>query len=222
MYPGALLSADDYRRVLLVLEEAERSASLDAFRARTLQALDDHLGYPTGAFFTSPGPAVGEWDPRGAVHGLSERSAEHVYARLDRERRPRADVIIGRDGVTARLSARIDPGLHRVGFLVLLGDRFGGRDRARLVVLRPHLSNLLRRHLDAGEPAVGAAGLTVREAEVAVLVATGRSTHEMAADLGITEDTVRRHVSRTLRKLRLRGRTQLAAVWLRRDRHAAR
>ena len=52
--------------------------------------------------------------------------------------------------------------------------------------------------------------LSSREAEVARLVGAGASNREIAAELFITEGTVKNHVSSTLRKLGLRDRTQLA------------
>jgi len=54
--------------------------------------------------------------------------------------------------------------------------------------------------------------LTSRELEVLRLVATGKPNKEIAAELAISERTVRTHVSRILRKLRLSSRTQ-AALW---------
>jgi DNA-binding NarL/FixJ family response regulator len=56
-------------------------------------------------------------------------------------------------------------------------------------------------------------GLTVREREIARLVAIGRSNREIADALVITEGTVEVHVKHSLSKLRLRSRTQVA-TWL--------
>ena len=52
--------------------------------------------------------------------------------------------------------------------------------------------------------------LTDRELEVLSLVGHGRSTKEIATDLGITERTARTHVSNILGKLDLESRTQAA------------
>jgi DNA-binding CsgD family transcriptional regulator len=56
-------------------------------------------------------------------------------------------------------------------------------------------------------------GLTSREREIAGLIAEGRSNHEIAEQLVITEGTVEVHVKHILSKLGLRSRTQVAA-WL--------
>jgi non-specific serine/threonine protein kinase len=59
--------------------------------------------------------------------------------------------------------------------------------------------------------------LTTREREVAMLVAEGLGTRQIAEQLVITEGTVRVHVERILSKLGLHSRTQLAAWAVQRD-----
>jgi NarL family two-component system response regulator LiaR len=54
------------------------------------------------------------------------------------------------------------------------------------------------------------AALTKREHEVLRLIADGKSNHEIASELVISETTVKTHVSNILSKLHLKDRTQIA------------
>jgi NarL family two-component system response regulator LiaR len=61
----------------------------------------------------------------------------------------------------------------------------------------------------------GAVSLTEREVEVLRLVASGRSNQQISRQLGISNATVRSHVSNILAKLNLTNRTQAALYALR-------
>jgi DNA-binding CsgD family transcriptional regulator len=61
-------------------------------------------------------------------------------------------------------------------------------------------------------PAHGWQSLTPTEAEIARLVAAGRSNPEIAAELFLSRDTVRAHVSRILAKFGARSRAEIAAA----------
>ncbi|MEV7008835.1 response regulator transcription factor [Streptosporangium sp. NPDC051022] len=64
-------------------------------------------------------------------------------------------------------------------------------------------------------PVEGLDTLTPREREMVAWVATGRSNDEIAAELVISPDTVRTHVSRAMVKLRARDRAQLVVFAVR-------
>ncbi|PRX64261.1 LuxR family two component transcriptional regulator [Nonomuraea fuscirosea] len=65
------------------------------------------------------------------------------------------------------------------------------------------------------EPVEGLETLTPREREMVAWVATGRSNDEIAAELTISPDTVRTHVSRAQVKLHARDRAQLVVFAIR-------
>jgi NarL family two-component system response regulator LiaR len=80
-------------------------------------------------------------------------------------------------------------------------------------ILHPRVARRLMAEVAAPPPAGKrdpAAGLTAREMEVLRLVAQGHSNAEIAAQLVITERTVKAHVSNLLGKLHLSDRTQAA------------
>ena len=58
--------------------------------------------------------------------------------------------------------------------------------------------------------------ITAREREILALVAAGKANKELGATLGIDEDTVKRHVSSILDKLRVNDRAQATAEAIRR------
>jgi two-component system, NarL family, response regulator len=58
--------------------------------------------------------------------------------------------------------------------------------------------------------------LSVRELDVLVRIAAGRSNKEIAADLNITEGTVKTHVNHILSKLGVQDRTQATLIALKR------
>lgn len=59
------------------------------------------------------------------------------------------------------------------------------------------------------------AEVTPRELEILTLITRGRANKEIAADLGIAEDTVKQHVSRILQKLGVNDRAQATAEAIR-------
>jgi len=74
------------------------------------------------------------------------------------------------------------------------------------VLLHPDVAALLA----TGRRPVDASHLTVRERDVLVQVARGRSNREIARELGLAEKTVKTHMSAILTKLGVQDRTQAA------------
>ena len=60
------------------------------------------------------------------------------------------------------------------------------------------------------------ANITLREREILTRVAKGMANKEIAADLGIAEDTVKRHISNVFQKLQVNDRAQATAEAIRR------
>ncbi|MGY4103203.1 helix-turn-helix transcriptional regulator [Nocardia sp. R16R-3T] len=126
-----------------------------------------------------------------------------------------AEEFLSGNGITDKVMVWFDTGLPVHGFLgvIATGERaFDERDRALLTELRPHITYLLRTHLRQAAR-VDTGPLTVREHEVARLVADGWSNRAIARHLQIGEWTVKKHVSRVLAKCGVLSRTELAVVW---------
>jgi DNA-binding NarL/FixJ family response regulator len=100
---------------------------------------------------------------------------------------------------------------------------------AGFVVKSMNLTQLLDaiRRVHAGEKYVppelvmrmgerGLSPLSERETEVLALIAKGRSNKEIATDLGVTEGTVKLHVTNLLAKLEVNARTEALVVAVRR------
>jgi DNA-binding CsgD family transcriptional regulator len=64
---------------------------------------------------------------------------------------------------------------------------------------------------------VGPSGITAAEAQVAELVAAGRTNREVASELFMSPKTVEAHLSRIYRKLGVRSRAELAHLLTRRS-----
>ncbi len=75
-------------------------------------------------------------------------------------------------------------------------------------VTRRLIAEFARQRPRPARPGSRLAGLTPRETEVLRLIAAGLSNMEIAGRLGVSEETVKTHVSRVLAKLGLRDRTQ--------------
>ncbi|GAB2926264.1 response regulator transcription factor [Micromonospora polyrhachis] len=78
-------------------------------------------------------------------------------------------------------------------------------------LISPSITTRLLRHFAAPRPRADDGRLTGREAEVATLVARGRTNAEIAAELSITPGTAKTHVASIQHKLGVRNRVEIAA-----------
>jgi DNA-binding NarL/FixJ family response regulator len=96
----------------------------------------------------------------------------------------------------------VDPSLLEETMIAVMG---GGTS------LHPQISNQLMTHVAASdEHVVGYYALTPRELEVLKHITYGQSNKEMAAELHITEKTVKTHITSILGKMEVQDRTQAA------------
>jgi len=147
------------------------------------------------------------WAPADGPLRMSEIISERELRRLDYYNdflrpahiRDRLRVWLWRSGETAACLT-----------LVRSDARFSDRDKAVMAVLQPHLAALRERSLGAHDRP-NEAELTIREAQVVALVATGRSNAEIARLLFMSPATVAKHLEHAYRKLRVTGRSEVAA-----------
>ncbi len=239
-----MLTTDDYRGMMAVLEQAERATSVSELRRVTLESLQEHLGYAQSVFLTGTSDEPGL---DGVLHGHPQRRLDaHLgrlanvdvvkravaYRGLDRSttmtladiRDPLGtnapaylDALLEPLGVTDLVGVWLHTRGAAAGFVAILAsqdDGLGESDRERMLALAPHLSNLLDHHQPRHVKVSSMPLLTPREAETVDLVAAGHSNRAIARHLGVTESTVKKHVSAALTKLDVSSRTQLTLAWL--------
>lgn len=123
------------------------------------------------------------------------------------------DQLLGVAAITGRQALVVALNRSRPGFT--------RRDRELVDLLAPHLAQAaVRRKRAAARPLVSPgdrasdilARLTVREREVALLLAEGATDQQISRRLGIAVRTVHKHVERTYRKLDLNNRTALSVL----------
>jgi len=88
------------------------------------------------------------------------------------------------------------------------------------LLLAPEAAGSLVRSAGTWSPADGLDALTRREREVLAEIAKGRSNREIARALGVSEKTVKAHVSSVLAKLGVQDRTQAALLAVRHEQGA--
>jgi pimeloyl-ACP methyl ester carboxylesterase/DNA-binding CsgD family transcriptional regulator len=151
---------------------------------------------------SAQGVHVGEIEARGPPLGLTVRVAVKIAEHA------------GRGGILAsRLVAEIatGSGVHFIDAGRLALDEFDGPLALVEATSEQHLEPACRSRVLAVEPSA----LTARENEVVALIADGKSNAAIAAELSLSEHTVKRHVANILMKLDLPSRAAAAAFAVR-------
>ncbi|HUK65552.1 MAG TPA: helix-turn-helix transcriptional regulator [Anaeromyxobacteraceae bacterium] len=108
------------------------------------------------------------------------------------------------------------PGIRRCLIMERIGERLRievtavGKGRTQLHLWREGIPTAVPAAGEATVPPSAADGLTQREREVALLVADGLRSREVAERLGIASQTVKSHLKTIFDKLGVRNRVELA------------
>ena len=233
------VSASDLRGIVQFLDTAPSSSRKDPFPPSTLSALTGMIAADQADYFEvrpdrtvlafsmafeeQPDARLADaswrtahqnpldpfgWAPADGALRMSEVISERELHRLDYYNeflrhahiRDRLRVWLWRSAETAACITLVRSDAH-----------FSDRDGAVMAVLQPHLTALRERFI-AGDDLLDEVDLTIREAEVVTLVATGRSNAEIARLLFISPATVAKHLEHAYRKLHVAGRSEVAAA----------
>ncbi|WP_292530230.1 LuxR C-terminal-related transcriptional regulator [Mesorhizobium sp.] len=151
---------------------------------------------------SAQGVHVGEIQMRGPPAGLTVRVATQLAAQARR-----GDILASR--LVADLAT--GSGLHFTDAGRIALEDLDGPLALVLATSEQHLEPTGRPKSKAGGPAA----LTARESEVVSLIAAGKSNAAIAAELRLSEHTVKRHVANILLKLDLPSRAAAAAFSVR-------
>ncbi|TIU47804.1 MAG: response regulator transcription factor, partial [Mesorhizobium sp.] len=151
---------------------------------------------------SAQGAHVGEIESRGAPAGLTGRVTIQLAAHAGR-----GEILASR--LVADLA--VSSGLHFVDRGRVDIDELEEPLALVLAMSERHLEPACRPKTRATEPAC----LTTRESEVVSLIADGKSNAAIAAELRLSEHTVKRHVANILLKLDLPSRAAAAAFSIR-------
>lgn len=192
------LNAADCRRILTILDVTAGAVGNNFFFERVRDALARHLGWRNVVVTGVPAhraPFASHYaDAFG--NGLPGRRSPHGTAVL-------TVVVDGGPAGKAVICVRFPDGVEP-----------GAREIAILSRLQCHLAPWLREHLTLVRAERECGELTDRERAVVRLVARGMSNREVAEDLVVTVDTVKKHLTRAMAKTGCTSRTQLALWWL--------
>jgi DNA-binding NarL/FixJ family response regulator len=145
--------------------------------------------------------AVSSWV--GAVKAVSPNAPIVVLSNVPEDDQGLAALAAGASGYCSALT--LPAVLHQVANVVTHGGIWVGPK-----LMRRLMQSLATRGNEAAEPALDK--LSLRERQVAEAVARGSTNKEIARVMGITERTVKAHLSAAFEKLGVRDRMQLALL----------
>lgn len=227
----ARLSPMDYRTALEVVYTAGEVDGAVAFPKPVLEALGrlvpcdvvtfhEHSGTSARVLVYSGEPKADltpeiraahrrfkHQDPLRAADGA--RTVEDFVPLRDYRRTELYEYVDRPLGVQYMLQLYVDPALSDARLEFDRCDaRFVDRDRAVLEVILPHLRQCARR----ARPRAALGRLSPREREILEQVAEGRTNAEIAWELGISAETVRKHLENLYAKLGAHNRTGAVAA----------
>ncbi|GAA2819433.1 hypothetical protein GCM10010452_54680 [Crossiella cryophila] len=235
------LPAEDYRRLVGVLEAVDRAPDLEAFGEALVRALQTWFGYGTVAVLHGRTLAEALRGGAGVKSGyseaflaeyatkwvaadpfltprafqlLAERGVVTLADLLAPEHQEYVDGFLRPHGITDKLGTVVDAGaagVLYVGAVVRGAATVPVRDVAVLRVLRRHLAPLAADQL--GRSRIREWRLTPREREVAGLAVRGLTNPQIGRQLFIGADTVKKHLSRVYAETGTSTRTQLALMF---------
>lgn len=101
-----------------------------------------------------------------------------------------------------------------IGLLARESGAFGAKERVLLTLIGDHIPPMLDARVPGGGTPAWARTLTPAQYKVARLVLLGRSNHDIAQELHIGVDTVKKHMTAVLRAAQCGSRTQFVAMAL--------
>jgi DNA-binding SARP family transcriptional activator len=184
LYGGDLLPEDRYEDWVAPRREALRARYVDLLLE--LAHLQERRAEPWAAIRTLERLAATE-----PAHEEAHVGLMRLYALNGQRHRAVRQFQVLRHALERELDAEPEPATHRLHAAILDG-RFPGQGAAVQPLQAPASSEL-----------------SLREAEIARLVARGLTNREIAAALGLSGRTAETHVGRTLRKLGLGSRADV-------------
>ncbi len=243
MGPGHGLRSGTHPQVEAVLAASRRCRSLGEWLSSTLAAVDRNLGFARSSLMlvlVAEPPCTrrafagetrglaretlaeyfGSWadcDPLASTlawdmfETQGHASTAALYEALDHAGQRFVEEFLQQDGIADQLSLRLPGAGATDGYLTIhQPSRVSGAQTALLAALANGLTRQLRRWLPKGL----ATDVSTRERQTCELVTFGFGNREIAAILNIGEDTVKKHLYRTMAKLGLDSRAQLAVAWM--------